>query len=362
MTKTIVNNIDKSQSSQSVSSLAQAWAKKYMQSLSVETEHGNSDLFDKDSTLSQEGRQKTAEKLQKALRFTSSQAWAKTEALLAQQVQNHNLDPDLIDPWQISVDCHALFDKTLEIYAQRSASQTSISEKNSSQSSTDLISPAKLATKISKDIGRVRYKYTAKDPRVLGFVSMQFHYSGQMLLDLLNPIEKTAVGSYLKVIDDHLYMPLERAYDAAADLTYNSPELLAVRDLMPITSEISKTVCEKVISLYPYYNCYSGQLQSQAIKSSSLRDVEMFQIYLCLCVLEGNISSIQEELFPICVMLYPPLKVSWDLIRNMLRLLGQELSYRLNPSDVDLFSPYINAMSQMFSEEILMDRPTLVAA
>jgi hypothetical protein len=215
---------------------------------------------------------------------------------------------------------------------------------------------------ISKDVGRIRHKVTAKDPRVLGFVSMQFHYSGQILLDLLSPIEKATVGSYFKVIDDHLYMPLQRAYDAAADYSFYSPELLAVRELMPITSEISQTICEKAIATYPTYKCYGGQLQSPSVKTSSLRDVEMFQIYLCLCVLEGNISSIQEELFPLCVMLYPPLKVSWGLIRTMLRLLEQELSARLTPADMDLFRPYVKALWAMFSEEVLVDSPELLAA
>jgi hypothetical protein len=82
-----------------VSNLAQVWAQKYMKGLSVSEQ--TADLSDAKSLLSQLGRQQTTEKLQKALRFTSAQAWAKTEELLAKQVQTHNIDPGLIDPWQV---------------------------------------------------------------------------------------------------------------------------------------------------------------------------------------------------------------------------------------------------------------------
>lgn len=358
-----MNNINQTQQSNTgtntdVSNLAQVWAKKYMQGLSVDAERVG-DLSDANAVLSPEGREQTTEKLRKALRFTSAQAWAKTEKLLAQQVQKHNIEPDLIDPWQVSVDCHALFDKTLDIYKQSSVLRHLTIA--SVETPTELPSLGKLATQISKDVGRIRHKVTAKDPRVLGFVSMQFHYSGQILLQLLNPIEKATVSSYFKVIDDHLYMPLQRAYDAAAEHALNSPELIAVRELMPITSEISQAICDRAIAIYPAYNCYGGQLQSHSVKASSLRDVEMFQIYLCLCVLEGNISSIQEELFPLCVMLYPPLNVSWGLIRTMIKLLERELDSRLMPSNMYRFRPYVKALEVMFSEDVLADSPLLAA-
>jgi len=343
------------QASHTISSLAQVWAKKYVQGLSVDstnidyTTSANADVI-----LSQWGRQQTIDKLQQALRFTSAQAWSKTESLLAPEVQKHNIATNLIDPWQISVDSHALFDKTLDIYAQKSVMRPiAIAGSSHTEGQTDLPSPGKLAMEIGRDVGRIRHKYTARDPRVIGFVSMQFHYSGQILLDLLSPIERVAVGSYFKVIDDHLYMPLQRAYDAAAEHSYNSPELLAVRDLLPLTSQIAQSICDQVISQQATYRSYSGFLQDEQVRISSIRDVEMFQIYLCLCVLEGSVGAIQEELFPLCVMLYPPLKVSWNLIRHMLRLLGQELSDRLDQATMNKFRPYFRALWSMFAEDVL---------
>jgi hypothetical protein len=83
-----------------------------------------------------------------------------------------------------------------------------------------------LAKAISSDVGGMRQKYTKNDPRVIGFVSMQFHYTSQVLLNQLSPLERAIVSAYFKVIDDHLYMPLQRAYTAAAKLDYESPALM----------------------------------------------------------------------------------------------------------------------------------------
>lgn len=74
---------------------------------------------------------------------------------------------------------------------------------------------------------------------------MQFHYSGQLLLDSLPPLEKLMVNSYFKVIDDHLYMPLQRCYEAAGNLDYNEIELESVRHLLTLTSEIARRVSQK---------------------------------------------------------------------------------------------------------------------
>jgi hypothetical protein len=85
---------------------------------------------------------------------------------------------------------------------------------------------------------------------------------------------------------------------------------------------------------------------------SSIRDVEMFQVYLWICVLENSIAAIQQELFPLCVMLYPPLKVRWELVRQMLHLLGNELQTRLTPPQQALFMPYFQSLWELFSPDV----------
>jgi hypothetical protein len=206
---------------------------------------------------------------------------------------------------------------------------------------------------IAQNVGKIRKKYTLVDPRAIGFVSMQFHYSGQMLLDSLPPLEQVMVNSYFKVIDDHLYMPLQRCYEASGNLEYNDIALESVRHLLPLTSEIARQVSHKTLIMHSDYQCHSGVLGSPQVRISSLRDIEMFQVYLCLCVLEKSVASIQQELFPLCVMLYPPLKVSWELVRTLLRLLSQEMHSHLEERYVLEFEPYLTALNEMFGDDVL---------
>jgi hypothetical protein len=312
-----------------IQSLAKQWAKKY-----VETLEDNEDDLDEPKELTFENeRLLIAEKLRYSLRNTSLQAWNKTEYLIGKEIQRHRINPKLIDPWQISEDVFTVYEKTLEVYAQG-------------------FSPQYLSRIISPYLGAIRNKYTSADPRVIGFVSMQFHYTGLLLLETLSVRNRIEILSYFKVIDDHLYMPLQRAYDAAANQDYDSQTLKVVQQLLPASTDIASSICQRVIELYPNYSTYTGNLNNPIVKTASLRDVEMFQVYLWVCVLENSIAAIQQELFPLCVMLYPTLKVRWELVRQMINLLGKEIGNRLGREEQALFTPYFQALREMFSPEV----------
>ncbi|MBD2176584.1 hypothetical protein H6F42_06605 [Pseudanabaena sp. FACHB-1998] len=345
--------------SPSVPTLANIWAKKYIQNLQVDSPKQEIKSNNLAEILSSERRKATAASLLQALRFSSAQAWAKTENLLMGQLQAHGICPDLIDPWQIATDSRFLLEHALQIYTEDAATRSVQIEFFSNgrnvqlEGLTQLPSIGQLSVAIAQNVGKIRQKYTSVDPRVIGFVSMQFHYSGQILLNSLPPLEQLVVTSYLKVIDDHLYMPLQRCYEAAGHYEYHAPELEAVRHLLTLSSEIARQISLKTLTMYADYQCYSGVLSSPQIRISSLRDIEMFQVYLCLCVLEKSVSAIQQELFPLCVMLYPPLKVSWELVRTLLRLLSQEMHIYLDAQQVEVFVPYITALSEMFGDDVL---------
>ncbi|MDY6785237.1 MAG: hypothetical protein SW833_22270 [Cyanobacteriota bacterium] len=308
-----------------VESLPQLWAKKYVQNL-VDPEA----VWENQASM---GRDAIATKLNESLRHTSAKAWTHTEAVLGREIQRHNLDPQLINPWQIAQDVHCIYEKALAAYAKRTI-------------------PRRLSVAISTDLGEIRHKYTAVDPRTIGFVSMQFHYTGQILLEPLLQEEQTIISEYFKVIDDHLYMPLQRAYSAAGEYDYHSLILDAVRRLLPVISTIARKIYQDIVELYPDYQCYTAALTDSRVRVSSIRDAEMFQVYLCLCALEQNFSSVKQELFPLCAMLYPPLKVNWELVQQLISMLGIEIQRNLGPQRMKIFKPYLKAFADMFSPEV----------
>lgn len=312
-----------------VLSLSEVWAKKYVRDLHLQ---------DQVLLSLEQSRSKldVATKLIDILRSVSARAWNKTETLLSQEVRRHQISTSLIDPWAISKDVHLVYEEALAAYAKG-------------------VTPQRFSVAASKHLGAIRQKHTAVDPRVIGFVSMQFHYCGQMLSAEAPESERATLQHYFKVVDDLLYMPLHRAYTAAGNYDYDHPRLETVRLALPATSRIAKNIVNQVIALCPDYATYTGPLSAAAVRTSSLRDVEMFQIYLWTCMLEGNISAIAQELFPLCVMLYPRLKVSWGLVRLMVNLLDQELSACVGSINVQYYEPHYTAMLKMFSPSTFPD-------
>lgn len=315
----------------SLHSFCKAWAQRYIRQV---------DATEQAAVQRRDDRGAIKTKLARNLRSLSVKAWGKTEALLSQEIIRHHIAPDLVDPWSISQDVHQIYAQTLDIYAEG-------------------VTPERFAMTIAGPVGELRRKYTATDPRVIGFASMQFHYTGQLLLQELPFDQREALGLYFKAIDDHLYMPLQRAYDAAAQYPYQAVELRTIRRLLASSGAIATGVVHQVLQAFPSHHCYSGPLGSAQVQTSSLRDVEMFQTYLWVCLLEGNVNAVQQELFPLCIMLYPVLNVRWELVRYMLMLLDHELSRHLSPQEWKLVREYMNSVQVMFSTDVLGDRVCL---
>lgn len=274
-----------------------------------------------------------ADRLLSSLRSVSAKSWTRTENLLAEEILRHGINADLIDPWEVSGGIYRVYKHAIEAYAQQQH-------------------PHKLVTKVSPILGRTRQQVTAIDPRAIGFVAMQYHYTGVQLMNMLPTEEQENFSSYIKVLDDHLYMPLQRAYQVAAQHPWDSLALQSVRLLMAMVSDIAERIVERVIQLYPHYRCYSGLLSSSQVRTSSVRDVEMFQVYMWVCLLEGNLQALQEELFPLCVMIYPRLNVSWELVSLMTGLLRKEIGSCLPPEQAEYCEPYYAILRRMFSPEV----------
>lgn len=337
MTQSAAASVQSEPLESNLHSLAVLWARKYY--LSVNTRSENEEQKDSQTLTavnSRQGRSRTANKLMQNLTLASAKAWSLTETLLSEDIRRHGINPDLINPLEIAADTRNLYEKALDAYAAGT-------------------SPQRLSVIVGKDTGRVRKKYTSVDPRAIGFVSMQFHYTGHKLLEWLSPGERELFAPYLKVMDDHMYMPLQASYEAAANHAQDSPVLLAVQHLLPISTQIAYAVCDRVARQHPNYQTFTGSLNSDMVRISSIRDAEMFQVYLCLCVLEGNIQAVQQELFPLCVMLYPRLNVSWTLVQEMLLYMSWEMQDRLPLKEVSIFLPYLRTFSEMFSREVFQN-------
>lgn len=309
--------------------LSVTFAQKYLQRVKGNASSDNAVVL----RFPERRRSGMGEKLLLSLRSVSAKSWTKTEKFLSEELVYHGVDANLIDPWQISGGIHQVYKYAIEAYR-------------------DQKSPYDLVNQVSSILGETRKQVTAIDPRAIGFVAMQYHYTGVQLLEMLPLTEQESFATYVKVLDDHLYMPLQRAYRAAGRHSQNSLVLKAVQQLMLRVDEIAAKIVSQVIRLYPSYTCYSGRLSDPRVRTSSIRDVEMFQVYMWVCLLEGNLTALQEELFPLCVMIYPCLNVSWELVRQMVAGLRQEVKNCLSPEQARYCEPYYEVLTCMFSLEV----------
>ncbi len=316
------------------SSLAVSWAKKYYSTVAA-SENKTPQQITKTPELTdvEENRAKTVDKLADTLKLATEIAWSNVEALLGTQIERHAIDRSLINPLEIAADTRNLYRKAIDAYGDREPI-------------------FRLSVLVGKDIIEVRRKYSQADPLVLGFVTVEFQYTRKILLGCLSELERDRFAPYLKIVDDYLHIPYGEIYLAAADLAPNSKALLAVQHLLQHTTQIAGAVYDKAISHHQGYRSSSGYLTDPAVKISGLRDVEIFQNYLCWCVLEGSIRPVQQELFPLCLMLYPKLHVSWELVQDMVLILFWEISDRLPAEDVMVFLPYLRTLTEMFSSDV----------
>lgn len=339
-----LNSHNKPNNHGTIESLGLESAKKCLQNLDVDFYHDEPiDTRNSNEVLSQARRKKTVQKLRKPLLHVSLQAWNKTEKLLFKEVKQHRINPESIHSWEIARDSLKIYGKAVDVYPHLPPLRHLSSESPSPEAVcvySQQLAPNQLAKAISTFLGALRQKYNQKDKKVIGFVSIQFHYTNQMLLQLLSHIEQNFIFSYFKVIDDHLFMPLQRAYTTAAKLDCHSVALMAAQHLFPSSTDIAKNITQQVIELYPKKLSDSGYLNNKKVTISSIRDVEIFQVYLWVCADKGKIAAMQQKLFSLCVMLYPTLKVSWEKIRQMLHLLGQVISERLNIEQANTLIPY----------------------
>lgn len=194
-----------------------------------------------------------------------------------------------------------------------------------------------------------RQHLNVKDPRTVGFMTTQFHFSTQSVLNKLTLPEQLLISPYFKFIEEQVCMPWPRVCNAAASYDLNSPNLMVVEQLLPQSYEIAVDVCHRAVQLYPNSSSLRGHLSHPGIMASTIRDLQMMQSYLWLSVLEGNLDSVEQALLPLCVMVFPSIGVTWRLVSQMIQLLLEEVISRVKPQDKNLVLPYTQAMQQLFT-------------
>ncbi len=333
------NSLPSSVNRSEMTRMAVQWAQKYYAKAAAHSPRTSNHFFlenhEVDVTEFDQDRSRTVAELTKNLGLLGTLAWNKVGSILGIEWNRYPVNKLRSDDTdKLIEDVSNLYHQALEVFAQYEY-------------------PFRLSVSLGKEAVKLRRKYSEIEPLMLVLVQLQFHYIGRMLLEWMSMKERTVFFLYFKTLEDYLYSPLGEVNDLAGKHLSDSPALIAVQQLLPILTTIANQVYHKVYDLNPGHRSISGSVKNHILEYSSTRDIELFQIYLCWCVLENSLRPIQRELFPMCVILYPRLHISWKLIQDMLNVMSEEFEKRLLPENYSFFSPYLQVLSEIFSDQVV---------
>ncbi|MBE9113579.1 hypothetical protein IQ273_29820 [Nodosilinea sp. LEGE 07298] len=189
----------------------------------------------------------------------------------------------------------------------------------------------------------------SKDWRTLGFITTQINFSNALLLDGLSPAEKVLITPYFKFLEEQVALPLKRLCSAAAKHDLSSPEFVLVAQMLPLAQEISTAVNARLMKRFPNHYSRRGKLNDLAVQHSCLRDLDMFQIYLWLCVLQGNLAAFEHELVALCIMVLETVGISWTIASKCNEFLMDEILNRVDARHRLLLEPYTKGIINAFA-------------
>jgi hypothetical protein len=302
-----------------------------------------------------EGRTLTVNKLtDNVLDINSQMAWIQTQSL-------HSYIPnvfDLNEARRITQFATRVYKKLLQVYQKRAPGLTPTTVKPSdTESCLEMrsllwLNPT-ILTQIAYDLEPILLVFqeqllASKDWRALGFMTTQLKFTNKLILSYLTPVETLLLGSYLKFVEEQVAMPWQRVCVAAATHELGSQALTVVEHMIPVAEEIAQNVHYRLVQLFPNYNSRSGWFADPEVAHSSIRDLNMFQSYLWLCVLEQSLIPIEQELIKLCLMVLECIEVKWEIAEVATQLLTEELFKRLSLEHRSVLLPYTQGLQQAF--------------
>lgn len=194
-----------------------------------------------------------------------------------------------------------------------------------------------------------RQQYTlAKSWRTVGFLTTQLNFTNQMLLRKLTPVEQVLIRPYFQFLEEMACMPWLRVCQSAAQHELTSPAFTLVEKMMSSASKIGRSTYEKMLEAVPNHSSRRGRLTDPEVAHSCLRDLDMFQSYLWLALLEKSFAPIDKELLNVCVMVMDAVDVKWDLIERWNQTITAEILQRLTAEQQTVFQPYAEVLQEAF--------------
>lgn len=340
----------------SANRLVRLWAARYCPDVSVlPAQQGLLNTISLIKATAREGRTETVAKARRLLQINCALASLETKMLSARILSAASFT----EANSLAIQIEQIYSQMLEIYQRQPPLHhalgfmevTSASFRQFINLKLSISSIQDLAIELEPALLQFQQEHVeSRDPHMLGFISAQFHFGTRKILKHLTIYEQVLLEPYLTFVEEQVCMPWQRVCAAAGLFPPNSPSLTMIEQLLPISQDISINVYQQFVHLYPASRSRRGWMTVPEIRASVLRDLNMFQAYLWLCVLEGEMTAIEQELLPLCLAVLPRLDISWQWVMNMVQLLVREIHTRVNVGHQDLLRPYTRALAEAFKD------------
>jgi hypothetical protein len=316
--------------------LAQHWANRYRTDLQQLSSHTDLVTLEKYVTAAYPAtRSQTVERIGRSLHTYCQLGAVNTVSLFSISSNVVNLN----EARRLATFVEQVYREILELYTQQPSPLT-LNAPLPVEPMADIVETCLLQLQEQHQI--------AKDPRTIGFLTTQFHFSTQVVLRTCTPYERLWLRPYFQFVEEQVGIPWQRICAAAEDHDVESPGYRVVATLLPLTQTIGKQVFRQAVKQYPTHHSRRGKLDSPQIAVSSLRDLDMFQGYLLLCFLQGNMDAIAAELLPLCQLVFPSLEVDWELVESAMRLLVHEINAAITVEQQEFIQPFTESLITLF--------------
>ncbi|BAZ15103.1 hypothetical protein NIES4071_69730 [Calothrix sp. NIES-4071] len=291
-----------------------------------------------------QGRASTAKKLKDSILTVNCQmGWIQTKTLYA-YIPNV---VDLAEARRITQFAFRVYKKLIDVYQTGNYTDEVLTQDKRVAFKLPAIQELAYALEPTLLIFQEQH-IASKDWRALGFMTTQLNFTNKLITKKLEPVERVLLAPYLKFVEEQVAIPWQRVCGASEKHSVDSAEFRLVEEMLPQAPSIAWAVYNRLLKLLPDYRTRRGHLGDEDIAHSCIRDLNMFQAYLWLCLFEGNIAPIQLELLPLCAMVVQGVNIKWELTEKWWQVLEQEIFSRVTPQAQQLIMPYSQQIQELF--------------
>ncbi len=334
-------------------SLTRLWAARYMPKLSLlqgaNPEFPIAQLLEHTSAI---GRRRTVDLVQRHLRINCELAGLESNRLFAGESNVINL----AKVRRIATYVEQVYERLLAVYLEHPYTPPVVGLPrqepiNVWQLSGSTMPPMPVLLDAVEPVLRDlrEQHFIDEDPRVIGFVTTQFHFTAKALFGRLGAWDQVLLSPYFQFAEEQVCIPWQQICYIADRHAADAPELRLVEKMLGNSDGIAFTVYETARQRLGGERTLRGDLTHPGVIASTIRDLNMFQAYLLLAILEGKLTAIEEHLLPLCLMVFPMVKVSWEFVDQALQLLVAEIKSRLSPAEWERVCPLTAGLLDMFA-------------